>query len=442
MKKLYTFLILIFAFTFAQAQNDIKARIEFEEAEKAFTEENYETALKHLNQTEKELGRWTPNVSYLKIESLYSLTDMGNFEDPNMQPLYEEVTKYMAYLNKLKSDDVPMEKYKVVYGIEKTLKVLKIDEPQSPEFLKAKKEHDAKNYDAAIPLYEKLAKQGNSWAMRNLGLVYETKKDNEKAKEWYQKAAQMGHPRGFYFLGWYADKDGNTTKALEYYQQAVDLGDVAGLLGIGDLYKQGKSVTKDYKKAEEYYKKAAVKDRSEAMYKIGTLYHNGGNGIAQNHKTAMEWYLKAAEKKNTNAMGEIGWIYQHGQGDYAKDYKKAAEWYQKRIDYGDNYGFLNLGDLYSLSDNSQSQKELESYEKAAEAGYLKGMLETANLYFSGKGGITKDYAKAAKYYEEYYNDKKENESYINNLIEIYNRGGNGIEKDKEKAKYWKEIRRK
>ncbi len=61
MKKLYTFLILLYAFTFAQAQNDLKARLEFEEAEKAFSEENYETALKHLNETEKELGRWTPN---------------------------------------------------------------------------------------------------------------------------------------------------------------------------------------------------------------------------------------------------------------------------------------------------------------------------------------------------------------------------------------------
>lgn len=123
MKKLYTFLIVLFTFMFAQAQNDIKARIEFEEAEKAFSEENYETTLKHLNQTEKELGRRTPNVSYLKIESLYALTDMGNFGAPTMQPLYEEVTKYMEYLNKLKSDNVPMEKYKVVYSIEKTLKV-------------------------------------------------------------------------------------------------------------------------------------------------------------------------------------------------------------------------------------------------------------------------------------------------------------------------------
>lgn len=130
----------------------MKARIEFEEAEKSFTEENYEIGLKHLNQTEKELGRWTPNVSYLKIESLYALTDMGNCTAPTMQPLYHEVTQYMAYMNKLKSDDIPMGKYKNVYAIEKTLKAIKLEERQNLEFLKAKKEHDAENYDVAIPL--------------------------------------------------------------------------------------------------------------------------------------------------------------------------------------------------------------------------------------------------------------------------------------------------
>lgn len=466
MEKFLCTLTLLLAYTFAQAQNDLKARVEFEAAEKAFQSEDYKTALKHLNEAEKLLGQWTPVTSYLKIESLYALTNMEYFAAPTMQPLYEEVTKYMAYLNKLKSDEVPMEKYKVVYSIEKILEPLKLEERQSPEFLQAKKEDEANNYDTAILIYEKLARKGNSWAMRNLGLNYEEKKDSVKAKEWYQKAidnsnvqaaldlagidkenarewneraAQMGHPFGIYSLGWYAEnKDKNSTKAMEYYRQAAELGSVAGLFAIGEKYYDDE----DYIKAEEYYKKAAVKGSSNAMYQIGVLYNKGGNGIAKNHKTAMEWYLKAVEKGNTNAMNQIGWIYQNGQGDYAKDYKKAAEWYQKRIDNGDKAGFLNLGDLYSLPDNSQPQKALGYYEKVAEAEFLRGILETANLYFSGIGGITKDYAKAAKYYEKYYSFKKENESYIDNLIKMYNSGGNGIEKDKEKAKYWKEIRRK
>ena len=471
MKKLYTFLLLLFTFTFAQAQNDIKARIEFEEAEKAFTAENYETALKYLNQTEKELGRWTPNVSYLKIESLFALTDMDDVNAPMMRPLYEEITKYMGYLNKLKSDDVPMDKYKVVYGIEKTLKALKLDERQSAEFLKAKKEHDAGNYDTAKQLWEPLVKKNNSWAMRNLGVIYTKKGDTEKARELFQQAldrgnaqaafdladidieqkrkyceaaATLGSSIGIRVMGWYAENvDNNPAKAMEYYQQAATLGSLQGFLSMGDLAVSEKGIVKDAQKAEKHYKSAAIKGSSKALYSIGALYHNGGNGIVQNHKTAITWYMKAVEKNNVAAMYNIGWIYQNGQGNYPKDYKKAEEWYLKAAKVGSStkYEYKLLGALYSLADNNQPLKALEYYEKYAEAGYAKGMLETATIYFTGKGGVEKDYAKAAKYYEKYYEEEK-NKNDLDNLIDIYNRGGYGVEKNKEKAKYWKEIRRK
>src|SRR5690606_31688725 len=89
-----------------------------------------------------------------------------------IQQLDEEVKKYMGYMNTQKSDDIPLEKYKVVYAIEKRLKAMKLDERQNPDFIRAKKEHDAKNYNKAIPLYKTLAEDQNSWGMRNLGLLY------------------------------------------------------------------------------------------------------------------------------------------------------------------------------------------------------------------------------------------------------------------------------
>ncbi|MGA9211280.1 SEL1-like repeat protein [Kaistella sp.] len=466
MKNLLNTLILLFAFTFAHAQSDIKARIEFEEAEKAYEAANYETALNHLAETEKLIGKWTPTVAYLKIEALHAITDMGNFGAPTMQPLYEEVTKYMAHMNKLKSNDIPTEKYKTVYAIEKTLKALKLEERQSPEFLKAKKEHDAKNYDAAIPLYAALANKGNTWAMRNLGLLYNIKEEKEKSyswykkaaennnaeaaldlaggldlegrKKWYEKAAQIGDPGGVAMQGAYADiVDKNPTKAMEYYQQAADLGSGAALTKIGELFYD----KKEYEQAFLYLRKAAIKENTKAMRLIGELYFFG-NGVEKNTQAGMEWHLKAANRGNTDAMLLIAYTYENGQGGFTKDYKKAEQWYQKAIDAGQRSSYNSLGRLYSLPDNNHPKKALENYEKAAEVGYPSGMLETANLYFSGNAGITKDYTKAAKYYESYYEIKKENKPYLDNLIEIYNRGGHGVEKDKEKAKYWKDIRRK
>lgn len=471
MKKIIYILFLLFAFTFVHAQNDIKARIEFEEAEKAFEAEDFEKSLNHLKEAEKLIGRWNPITSFLKIEALHAMTDMGRFADPNMMPLYEEVSKYIAHMNSLSNDDIPMEKYKKVYEIEKVLNVYKLHERQSSEFLKAKELHDSKKCDEAIPLYEKLAEKGNSWAMRNLGLIYEIKKDNNQAKDWYLKAidngnavavidlvdideenarkwyeqaAQMGNPLGYLVMGWYAENvDNNFQKAMEFYQQAIDLGSISAIGAMGDMYKEGKGVEKDFKKAEEYYLIAVKKNSGEAMYRIGRLYVVGGNGITRNHQTAMEWYLKAADRDNTDAMRNIGWAYHHGLGSFSVDYQKAEQWYLKALDKGGKYAHVNLGQLYSLYDNNQPQKALENYEKAAQAGYIRGMLEAANIYYLGKAGISKDYAKAAKYYETYFSNEnrdKDNDRYIDNLINIYNRGGYGMEKDKEKAKYWKSFK--
>ena len=473
MKKTILIITFVFSFTFSLAQNDMKARIEFEEAEKAFEAEDYDTALKHLNETEKLIGKWTPVSSYLKIETLFALTDTGNFADPNIMSLFEEVTKYMSYMNKMNREDIPQEKYQVVYSIEKTLKSLKLEERQSPEFLEAKKEHDDKNYDSAIHLWERLVQTENSWAMRNLGLIYETKNQNDKAKElylkavvkgnaqaaldlakldieggkdearkWYEKAANLGNAYGIFAQGTYAEHTGKALKkAVEYYEKASNVGSANANVRLAYLYKEGLGVEKDYKKAKRYYLKAAKKGIADGSLGIALLYHNGGNGITQNHQTAMEWYLIAAEKKSADAMILIGWIYQNGHGDFKEDYNTAANWYQKAIENNSKSGNFRLGELYSLPDNNQPQKALENYEIAAKSGYFDGMLETANFYYVGRGGITKDYAKAAKYYEEYYEYKKKNESYLDNLIDIYNRGGYGVEKDKEKAKYWKNIRR-
>lgn len=371
-----------------------------------------------------------------------------------------------------------MEKYKVVYAIEKIFTSLKFSERQSIEFQKAKKEHDAENYAVAFNLYEKLAQKGNSWAMRNIGVLYRyglgRDKDLEKAKEWYIKAVNKGNSEAAYDLGstihlesqetrgdyekWYlkAAEMGNPygsymsativgykdpSKRLEYTLKAADLGISGAMVEVGNIYQKGESVEKDYNKAAEYFKKAMVKGNSEALGRLGNLYFDG-SGVEKNRNKAMELYLKSAQKGNPDGMRSIAWIYEAGRGGFPKDYAKAESWYFKAIEVKDVYSYLKLAELYSVPDNKQPQKALENYEKAAEIGYTDGMLQTANIYYSSKDGITKDFAKAVKYYEKYYERKKKNEAYIDNIIDMYNRGGNGLEKNKEKVKYWREIRRK
>ena len=116
--KLYYILLLVSLIIFAQ--DDIKARIEFEEAEKAFMEEKYEEAISYLEKTEALLGKYSPKISYLKIESLDKITDIYKYEEANTQKLVSEVQKYLNHF-KNNSKDVVVDKYKVVYKIDENL---------------------------------------------------------------------------------------------------------------------------------------------------------------------------------------------------------------------------------------------------------------------------------------------------------------------------------
>lgn len=394
MKRLIYTLSLLFTISFSYAQNDIKARVEFEETEKAFEAEEYDECLTHIEKTEKLIGRWTPMTSFLKIEALYAITDMGNFNDANIQALFVDVSKYMTYMNRLNSDEIPTEKYKRVYEIEKILKVHKLEERQGSDFIKAKELHDAKSYDEALVLWENLAQQDNTWAMRNLGLIYEIRKDYPQAlnwykravengnaqgafslalleveggktesKMWYEEAARLGHPYGVFGQGQNAEhKDKDMQKALDYYLKAAALGCASGWSGVGNLYEEGKGVTQNFKKAEEYYMKAVKKNNGYGMFCVGYLYFIGGNGIVQSLQTAMQWFLKAADRGEANAMRLIGLIYERGPDDFKQDYAKAEEWFLKAAEAGNERAYLHLGNLYCRSDYEQREKAFENYK--------------------------------------------------------------------------------
>lgn len=77
-------------------------------------------------------------------------------------------------------------------------------------------------------MYEKAADQGDSYAQRNIGLLYKggigVRQDYKKAKEWYEKSAGLGNASAQFLLG--------------------------------RLYHKGKGVRQDYKRAKEYYGQA------------------------------------------------------------------------------------------------------------------------------------------------------------------------------------------
>ncbi|WP_171251809.1 tetratricopeptide repeat protein, partial [Acinetobacter baumannii] len=66
-------------------------------------------------------------------------------------------------------------------------------------------------------------------------------------------------------------------------------------------------------------------DNAEAKYYLGILYEEG-YGVTQDYKKAFEWYSKAANQGNAEAQNNLGAMYALGQG-VEQNYKKAFEWY-------------------------------------------------------------------------------------------------------------------
>jgi len=76
--------------------------------------------------------------------------------------------------------------------------------------------------------------------------------------------------------------------------------DASAMFRLGYSYDVGLGVEQDYRKAREWYEKAAAKGSADAMYNLGLLYANG-HAVEQDYGKAREWFEKAAAKGSVNA---------------------------------------------------------------------------------------------------------------------------------------------
>lgn len=125
----------------------------------------------------------------------------------------------------------------------------------------------------------------------------------------------------------------------------------------GLMYMRGDGVDKDYKKAMEWYLKAAEQNDFRAQCNVGELYRCG-QGVEQDYQKAMEWFLKAAEQNYDIAQNKLGELYLYGFGTYVDvwndlepfnredDCKKAFEWFSKAANQNNPDAQANLGVLY------------------------------------------------------------------------------------------------
>lgn len=94
--------------------------------------------------------------------------------------------------------------------------------------------------------------------------------------------------------------------AVTCWQYVIDSGkgNAEAYSNLGVSYYYGNGVIQDYKKAVQYYQKAAAKDHPIGMYNLAVACENG-NGTPKDMKKAVKYYRMAAEKGVNTAIDAL-----------------------------------------------------------------------------------------------------------------------------------------
>lgn len=157
-------------------------------------------------------------------------------------------------------------------------------------------------------------------------------------------------------------------------------------------------VEKQWDKAVEWYRKAAVLGHAEAQRSLAICYYAGGNGIAQDYSQAVTWARKAAEQKDAQGYEILGNCYYYGHG-IGQDYEQAVNCYKVSAEAGRTIGMVCLGNCYDRGHGVEQdyQKAAALYRLAAILGDAEALYHLGRYYMVGLG-VEKDIKQAATYF--------------------------------------------
>lgn len=112
----------------------------------------------------------------------------------------------------------------------------------------------------------------------------------------------------------------------------AETGDRMANLVIGEIHYRGKLLSKDLRKAAEYYRVAAKLGSPVAQNSLGYLFDKG-LGVAQNYTEAIYWYSQAAKQNYPVAMYNLGALCEAG-GETAANMEKAILYYRRAAELG------------------------------------------------------------------------------------------------------------
>ena len=101
----------------------------------------------------------------------------------------------------------------------------------------------------------------------------------------------------------------------------------------GLLFYKGIGVPKDFKKAAQWFRRAANKGHAGAQYNLGIMSYLG-QGTEQDYATAAQWFERAGQQDHASAQYNLGFLYYEGKG-VDKDNLQAFMWIDRSANLGD-----------------------------------------------------------------------------------------------------------
>lgn len=227
----------------------------------------------------------------------------------------------------------------------------------------------AGDYPTAMRLLDPLARDGNTDAQYNLGLIYArglgVPRDLETALTWYRRAADLGHAGAQFSIGaMYVTGLGvpqDYAQAIAWYTKAATLGDPGAQTNLALMYDRGRGVAQNIVTAADWYRKAAAQNYPLAQFYLGQMQEKG-RGVPKDIALALQSYRAAADQGYAEAQYVLGQMYADGRG-VPKNQMQAFVWFSLAAKH---YGPTEDKERgYALTRRDTAAKTLNAAQRAA-----------------------------------------------------------------------------
>lgn len=132
-----------------------------------------------------------------------------------------------------------------------------------------------------------------------------------QAQVYFQRAIELGNKKAIAHIGMLYITNNNSTEGHElakiYFEAARSLNDPWGYIGLGHLYADGLGVKKNYRKAHDYYRKAASMGETEALWFLAYLKEKQLPNIKL--QDVISAYIVAAKSGITSSVFDLIRLY-------------------------------------------------------------------------------------------------------------------------------------